>query len=343
MSKTQARGTTAGRPQTGTGAPRHPPVTAAAASGLEAELIALLVAVTSGEPRVLTIDDGASLPSGPFESTHRSLQAGLRSWVERQTHHPLGYVEQLYTFADRDRTADFGAAEAALRVISVGYLGLTRETPARQTPPHLSASPGARWRGWYEYFPWEDHRHGVPSVIERHIAPALARWSEASSSREQRAAFAFGLSGRAWNEELVLARYELLWEAGLVPESPAASSGPPSGAADRLGRTMTHDHRRILATGLARLRAKIKYRPVVFELLGDTFTMLQLQHSVEALAGRRLHKQNFRRLIDGQQLVEETGARATQTGGRPAKLFRFRRDVQLERALSGARLPLARS
>ena len=68
---------------------------------IEAELIAVLVAVTDGEPRVLTIRDGTALPSGPFERGHRSLQAGLRAWVERQTHHPLGYVEQLYTFADR--------------------------------------------------------------------------------------------------------------------------------------------------------------------------------------------------------------------------------------------------
>ena len=66
---------------------------------------------------------------------------------------------------------------------------------------------------------------------------------------------------------------------------------------------MSGDHRRILATGIARLRAKIKYRPVVFELMPAEFTLLQLQRSVEALAGRLVHKQNFRRLIEQQQLV----------------------------------------
>ncbi len=96
---------------------------------------------------------------------------------------------------------------------------------------------------------------------------------------------------------------------------------------------MAHDHRRILATGIARLRAKIKYRPVVFELMPPRFTLLQLQRAVEALAGRPLHKQNFRRLIEQQDLVEETGDVATETGGRPAKLFRFRRDVLAERAV----------
>ena len=84
---------------------------------------------------------------------------------------------------------------------------------------------------------------------------------------------------------------------------------------------MRHDHRRILATGIARLRAKIKYRPVVFELMPAQFT-LQLQQAVETLAGRGLHKQNFRRLIEQQDLVEETGDMASGTAGRPAKLFR---------------------
>ncbi len=106
---------------------------------------------------------------------------------------------------------------------------------------------------------------------------------------------------------------------------------------------MQHDHRRILATGIARLRAKIKYRPVVFELMPPSFTLLQLQRTVEALAGRLLHKQNFRRLIDQQDLVEETGRVTTETGGRPAKLFRFRGEVLAERRVAGTKLPLVRA
>jgi len=105
---------------------------------------------------------------------------------------------------------------------------------------------------------------------------------------------------------------------------------------------MTGDHRRILATGIARLRAKIKYRPVVFELMPATFTLLQLQRTVEALAGHLLHKPNFRRLIEQQELVEETGATASDTPGRPAKLYRFRRAVLAERAAAGTKLPLTR-
>lgn len=73
------------------------------------------------------------------------------------------------------------------------------------------------------------------------------------------------------------------------------------------------------------------------------FTLLQLQQTVEALAGRGLHKQNFRRLMEQQELVEETGQLTAGAAGRPAKLFRFRSGVLQERAIAGTKLPLARS
>ena len=294
---------------------------------VSAELTAVLVAVTQGEPRVLTIE-GDALPSGSLEPDHRSLQAGLRTWVERQTRHPLGYVEQLYTFADRDRAA------LGDRHISISYLGLTREAGAAD-------EPGVGWQDWYRFFPWEDWRAGGQAMVRRTIAPRLAEWARQGDAatrraRRLRAGVSFGHDGIGWNDELVLQRYELLWEAGLVPE--AGTGQPPVP-----GAPMMHDHRRILATGIARLRTKIKYRPVVFELMPPEFTLLQLQRAVEALAGRLLHKQNFRRLVEQQALVEETGAEARETGGRPAKLFRFRREVLAERAATGTKLPLARA
>jgi hypothetical protein len=305
------------------------------AAGLAVDLVAVLVAVTDGEPRVMTIRDGDALPSGPFEVDDRSLQSGLRAWVERQTDHPLGYVEQLYTFADRDRTSE-GAAK---RVISISYLGLTREDRAK-------GRSDAAWRNWYEYFPWEDRRAGSPAFLEKTMIPHLRAWAKAGDdpsktrARTERLAIAFGLDGSPWNEELILQRYELAYEAGIVEEAIRAGAEPGGRAPSR---AMTSDHRRILATGIARLRAKIKYRPVVFELMPPTFTLLQLQYTVEALAGMLVHKPNFRRLIEQQELVEETGEMASETVGRPAKLYRFRRDVLAERAVAGTKLPLART
>lgn len=305
------------------------------------ELTAVVVAVTDEEPRVLTICAPGkldALPTGPFESGHRTLQIGLRSWVERQTHHPLGYVEQLYTFADRDRTCD----SAGERLVSISYLGLTREQLQAAEAREAPAVPG--WQSWYRFLPWEDWRDGPPAIVGRIIAPRLRAWakgagtSAARQERQNRIHIMFGLSGHAWNDEFALQRYELLFEAGLVPEARrhAQAAHLVQGAA------MMHDHRRILSTGVARLRAKIRYRPVVFELMPESFTLLALQRTVEALAGQRLHKQNFRRLIDQQGLVEDTGGVATQTGGRPAKLVRFRRDVLLERSVAGTKLPLSR-
>jgi hypothetical protein len=66
---------------------------------------------------------------------------------------------------------------------------------------------------------------------------------------------------------------------------------------------MISDHRRILATGLGRLRGKLKYRPVIFELLGEAFTLGALQKAVEAVSGVPLHKQNFRRAVERTSLV----------------------------------------
>lgn len=306
------------------------------------ELIAVVVTVTDGQPRVLTIHGGQALPSGAFEVAHRSLQQGVRAWVEQQTHHPLGYVEQLYTFADRDR----GPGNNARRTISIAYLGLTREV-------QTTSDQGSYWRNWYDYFPWEDRRSARSRSLLHDIAGRLQKWVATAPdpgerrSRRQRVAITFGLHEHAWNEELVLQRYELLYEAGLIEETLRADvdvSGsvrrPP---APLPGQAMALDHRRILATAAARLRAKIKYRPVVFELMPGSFTLLQLQRTVEGVAGRAVHKQNFRRLVEGQQLVEETGATAADTRGRPARLFRFRHAVLVERAVIGTRLPLIRT
>ena len=316
-------------------------------------LNAVIVAVTAEVPRILTVArSGAggppeeALPFGPLEpETDRTLDLGLRRWVREQTGLELGYVEQLYTFGDRYREPR--ETRGGPRGVTVAYLALVHE---------VTVHPEARWRDWYEFFPWEDWRAGRPEVIDRAIAPGLAAWVAAAqepalrSERRQRADIVFGLGGVGWDGERVLERYELLYEAYLVPEAwrdHAATGGaaevrrpaPPEMPALLPGRAMAFDHRRILATALGRLRGKIKYRPVVFELLPPTFTLLQLQRVVEALAGVRLHKQNFRRLVENAGLVEGTGRQDAQTGGRPAELFVFRREVLRERPAPGVGLP----
>ena len=136
-----------------------------------------------------------------------------------------------------------------------------------------------------------------------------------------------------------------MYEIGLVAEAHrdhvSTWASQSEALADGVG--MFADHRRVLATALARLRGKIKYRPVAFELMPPTFTFLQLQRAVEALAGLQLHKPNFRRLVESQRLVEETGQLAPEPAGRPARLVRYRREVLPEMPAPLARLPLSGS
>jgi hypothetical protein len=290
-------------------------------------LDAVIVAVTQDAPRILITRESAgpdALPSGPLDAqTHPTLERGLRDWVERQTGLALGYVEQLYTFGDKRR--DPRERDSALRVVSAAYLALMRE-------PTEGELRSAAFGNIYDYLPWEDWRGGRPPSIDATLKPLLQRWADAQAQRRERVALTFGLDGAPWDPERTLERYELLWEAGLVAEAGAA-------ARSELGRAMALDHRRIVATALGRLRGKIRYRPVVFELLPEEFTLLRLQRVVEALAGSRLHKQNFRRLVETAGLVEGTARMEHSTRGRPAELFRFRRDVFRERPAPGVYFP----
>ena len=188
-------------------------------------------------------------------------------------------------------------------------------------------------------------RRPAEDATENTVEDALRAWLAATpdehlrQTRQERVDIAFGWSGDQWDGYRVLDRYELLYEAGLVGEAARDRRQDAPAISRRMGRVMAFDHRRILATALSRLRGKIKFRPVVFELLPPTFTLLHLQRVVEALTGHRLHKQNFRRLVDKGGLVEGTGRQTTGTGGRPAELFSFRREVLRERPTPGVNLP----
>ncbi|MDM7981333.1 MAG: NAD regulator [Rhizobium sp.] len=307
---------------------------------IEIGLNAAIVAINARTPRLLVVgDDGNALdalPFGPFDpNRHRTMEMSLRHTVEAQTALELGYIEQLYTFGDRGRHKMPG--DQGPHIVSVGYLALTRLDTDGDARLELS---GARWRDWYGYLPWEDWRQGRPALLDRVILPALTAWAEEASaaSRRSRLRLAFGLDDFPFDEEHVLERYELLYEAGLVEEAVQDGRVERCQTGVTLGRPMRHDHRRIAATALARLRSKIKYRPVIFELMPPEFTLTELQGTVEAIAGHHVHKQNFRRLVEGAELVEATGSTQAATGGRPAALFRFRRQVLEERPAPGLKV-----
>ncbi len=317
-------------------------------------LSAVIVAVRDEDAVILTVRPHdirtsrpstlAGLPFGPFDPQgRRTFDLALRAFVTEQTRFELGYVEQLYTFGDMGRDAplaDVGAGAA--RVISVGYLALTPQAVD-------TAAPDTAWAPWTHFFPWEDWRRGRPAAIDDVIGPALERWAAGDREKLSRARLMFALDGAAWNEERVLERYELLYEAGLAPEAErdrrralGRDTDEPAAGDPALGEPMISDHRRILATGLSRLRGKLKYRPVVFELMPPEFTLSSLQRAVEAIAGVPLHKQNFRRAVERNNLVEGLGRFDEDTGGRPAELFRFRRELLSSKPVTGLSLPLLR-
>jgi hypothetical protein len=282
-------------------------------------LEAVIVAVTDDRPRILTVSSpaGPMLPSGPLDvRDDRSLDQGMRRLIDEQTGIGARYVEQLYTFGDLARSGP--APPGGARSLGIGYLVLTRESPTT-----------ARWVDWYHLFPWEDRR--VPADDTGPL-DGVHRWAAGHPERAERAQIVFGLGETPWDGVRALDRYELLYEAGLVPEWYVDHDQPDRSTAG--GEAMAMDHRRIAATALSRLRGKLTYRPVVFDLMPDTFTLSHLQRTVEALAGQRQHTQNFRRTAERGGLVERTGRQAT-TGGRPAELFRFRRGVLTERPRVG--------
>jgi hypothetical protein len=284
---------------------------------LSLSLDAVIVAVTEGRPRVLTTTRAgtaaAALPSGLLDADgDATLELGLRRWISAQTGLAVGYVEQLYTFGDRERQRTMDGT----RHLSVAYLGLVREA---------QPAPGAAWLDAYDLLPWEDRRAGAPPIVARELLPALVRWVGGDAARENRVHANFG-QRRAWDPIRVLERYELLYEAALVPEFMRDHGRRPAPGPAQ-GTELAFDHRRIVATALGRLRGKLKYRPVVFELLPEAFTLLQLQGTVEALTGIRLHKQNFRRLVANGRFLEATRALMRPARGRPAKLFRYRKEV----------------
>lgn len=315
------------------------PGTDAGGANVALDLTGAIIAIRNNEPVVLAVrgagDTADALPSGRFApGSHVSLDAGLRECVREKTALELGYVEQLCTFGGCRSGARDGNS------VSIGYVALM--LGGDRAPGAASCT----WRSVYDYFPWEDWRHDRPRVLREVIEPRLKAWAVAGEAengdasaqdRNERVNISFGLDGVRWDDERVLDRYDLLCEAGALT-SELLAPPQPGLAAGAFGQTMNAEHRRILAAAIGRLRAKIRYRPVVFELMQAEFTLFDLQKTVEAILGPNLHKQNFRRLVESVGLVEPTGEIRTHTGGRPARLYRFRREVLLERPAPGVRV-----
>jgi hypothetical protein len=221
-------------------------MTEAADQGVRIGLSVVVMTLKARQIVVLTTqaEDGArALPFGPFDPARdRTFELALRDFVTAQTGFRLGFVEQLYTFGDAGRASPRPTpGPDQKREVSVGYLALTPD--ASEAPTH-----GSRWDTVFDFFPWEDRR-GLNDASA--LADALVGWAGADERRLARARALFALTPEhRWNEERVLERYELLYEARLVAEAfrDRDEAPPPTTP----GLSMASDHRRILATSPCR-------------------------------------------------------------------------------------------
>jgi hypothetical protein len=304
---------------------------------LSAVIVTLETQAGQARPMVLTPQGalGRDLPTAAFDPDRdRTLHQALGEWVEERTGLRLDYIEQLYTFGDPRRSAARDAAEP--HTVSIGYLALARPEAARAA---------SDWTAWAHWFPWEDRRDGPPAILGDVILPRLTEWAAEpgqSGERRERLDLSFGTGDAPWRDELTLERYELLYSAGLVREMWRDRGDDPPPDLPALGATAPRDHRRILATAIGRLRGKLKYRPVLFELIGETFTLFELQRAAEAVSGMALHKQNFRRMVERSGLIEPTGAFSSRLGGRPAAEYRLGAEAIWERRAAAVRFGGAR-
>jgi hypothetical protein len=315
------------------GVPAPLPPAHAPADAVTLDLIAAVLGVRNAEPVVAIrrLDGRDVLPSGPFRaSEHYSLENGTAVWFAEQTSGELSIAHHLC--ADCRAPAD---GSTGTHPVAVGHIALVN-------PAQRRAATRAIWKSWYTIFPWEDWRAGKPQCLAQ-IEEYLATWAAQPATtydmqfdidRRQRVLIAFG-SGTQWDEEKIFERYTLMIEAGLISAN-AASAWTRTA-------TLQTEHTLVLARAIAELRRTVKFRPVVFELMPEVFTLFEMQRVVEAVLGAPLHKQNFRRLVESCRLVEPAGETRMRTGGRPARLYRFRRDVMFEHAAPGIRLRPSRT
>jgi ADP-ribose pyrophosphatase YjhB (NUDIX family) len=131
---------------------------------------------------------------------------------------------------------------------------------------------------------------------------------------------------------VTVAYYALVNLAGRQVRAASDAAAAEWFAVDALP-ALAFDHAEILAGARERLRGKVRYAPLGFELLPRRFTLTELQRLYEIILGRTLDKRNFRRKILAMSLLVDSGDMQRGRAHRAARLYRFdrRRYRQLER------------
>lgn len=143
--------------------------------------------------------------------------------------------------------------------------------------------------------------------------------------------YTFGDPDRDPRTRVITVAYFAIVPADAVDEPVAGSDAADTGwfPVDDLPE-LAFDHAAIVDYALTRLRYKLEYTMVGFELLPDTFTLSELQHAYELILGETLDKRNFRRKVLSAEILEYTGKKRREGEGRPARLYRYREDAIAE-------------
>ena len=135
--------------------------------------------------------------------------------------------------------------------------------------------------------------------------------------------YTFSTPGRDPREHVITVAYYAL--VNLVDHEVHASTDASNAAwfcIDDIP-TLAFDHDEILLTAHERLRGKISYQPIGFELLPEKFPLRMLQGVYEKILGRNLDKRNFRKKILSMGILQELEEIETDVGHRAARLYRF--------------------
>jgi 8-oxo-dGTP diphosphatase len=135
--------------------------------------------------------------------------------------------------------------------------------------------------------------------------------------------YTFGAVDRDPRERVVSVAYYALVKLAAHPAAGASDASDAAWFPVAEPPELAFDHAAILKTALMRLRGKVRYEPIGFELLPQKFTLSQLQHLYEAVLQTELDKRNFRKKILAMELLVPLEEHIRTGAHRPAQLFRF--------------------